>query len=222
MCFMISDVKRSKFDVFNECFWVFMLGCTFGTVWEMLNHFMHHGNIVSRSALIYGPFNPVYGIGALLFMALTKIKNPLKLFVSGMVLGGFCEYMCSLIQEKVFGTLSWNYSNNFMNIGGRTSLFYMACWGLLALTFSKFVYPRIINLINHCTFNYSDIITVCVAIFMIFNCVISIGACIRQNERAMGSEATNSIQMFFDKHYPDERLNKIYENSESAKTKQAE
>lgn len=219
---MISDVKKSKYEVFNECFWFFMFGCMFGTFWEMFNHFIHHGTIVSRSALIYGPFNPVYGLGALLFMLLVKIKNPIKLYLSGMLLGGFCEYICSYFQEKVFGTLAWDYSKDFLNIDGRTSLFYMIFWGLLALFFVKLVYPLFVKIIDSFNFKYNEIVTISLAIFMVFNCLISIGACVRQAERANGNKATNGIQVFFDKHYPDERLNKIYENSAPAKIKKSE
>ena len=218
----MENVKRSKYDVFYECFWIFMFGCVFGTIWEVFNHFIHHGTLVSRSALIYGPFNPVYGCGALIFMLIVKIKNPIKIYLSGMVLGGLCEYICSFVQEKVFGTVSWNYSNKFLNIGGRTSLFYMLFWGLLALVFVKRIYPHLSNIIKAYTFKYSDIVTFCFLAFMCFNCIISVGACMRQKERADGLKASNGVEAFLDKHYPDERLDKIYQNSVSVDTKKSE
>lgn len=189
-----------------------MFGCMFGTFWEMFNHFIHHGNFVSRSALIYGPFNPVYGIGALLFLVLVRVKKTWKIFVYGMLLGGFCEYICSYVQEKVFGTISWNYSNDFLNIDGRTSLFYMVFWGLLALLFTKFIYPKLVKIINSFTFKHSEIITVCVLIFMVFNCFISVCACIRQADRVNGYAAKNGFEIFLDEHYPDERIDRIYNN----------
>lgn len=197
----------------KKLFWIFLFGCMFGTLWEMFYHFIQYREIVSRSALIYGPFNPVYGFGALIFASIVNIKNPVKIFLTGMGLGGFCEYMCSLVQEKVFGTVAWDYSNQILNIDGRTSFFIMVFWGVLALLFVKIIYPFLSKIIESIPMGYGNIITVCIAVFMTFNCLISISACLRQKERAEGIKATNGISMFLDKHYPDERLNNIYPNS---------
>ena len=62
-----------------------------------------------------------------------------------MFLGGGFEYLCSLFQEKVFGTVSWDYSHQMFNIGGRTSLKYMIIWGVLALIVVKVIYPFYLN-----------------------------------------------------------------------------
>lgn len=198
---------------FEKIFWIFIIGCVFGCMVEVLNHFIHYGNFVSRSGLIYGPLNPVYGFGLVIFVLfLSKIKNPILIFIGGMLLGGGFEYVCSFVQEKVFGTISWDYSHQLFNIGGRTSLKYMLIWGVLALIFMKFVYPILSNLIEKIPVKIGRILTVILVVFVIFDAVISIIACLRQSERAMGEEASNRVEVFLDKHYPDERLNKIFEN----------
>ena len=198
---------------FEKIFWIFIIGCVFGCLVEVLNHFIHYGNFVSRSGLIYGPLNPVYCFGVVIFVLfLSKIKNPILIFIGGMLLGGGFEYVCSFVQEKVFGTISWDYSHQLFNIGGRTSLKYMLIWGVLALIFMKFVYPILSNLIEKIPVKIGRILTVILVVFVIFDAVISIIACLRQSERAMGEEASNRVEVFLDKHYPDERLNKIFEN----------
>ena len=198
---------------FEKIFWIFIIGCVFGCMVEVLNHFIHYGNFVSRSGLIYGPLNPVYGFGLVIFVLfLSKIKNPILIFIGGMLLGGGFEYVCSFVQEKVFGTISWDYSHQLFNIGGRTSLKYMLIWGVLALIFMKFIYPILSNLIEKIPVKIGRILTVILVVFVIFDAVISIIACLRQSERAMGEEASNRVEVFLDKHYPDERLNKIFEN----------
>ena len=198
---------------FEKIFWIFIIGCVFGCMVEVLNHFIHYGNFVSRSGLIYGPLNPVYGFGLVIFVLfLSKIKNPILIFIGGMLLGGGFEYVCSFVQEKVFGTISWDYSHQLFNIGGRTSLKYMLIWGVLALIFMKFVYPILSNLIEKIPVKIGRILTVILVVFVIFDAVISIIACLRQSERAMGEEASNRVEVFLDKHYPDEKLNEIFEN----------
>ena len=76
----------------------------------------------------------------------------------------------------------------------------------------KFVYPILSNLIEKIPVKIGRILTVILVVFVIFDAVISIIACLRQSERAMGEEASNRVEVFLDKHYPDERLNKIFEN----------
>ena len=199
---------------FKKVFLLFMIGCVAGCLIEMINHFIHFGNIVSRSGLIYGPLNPVYGFGIVLFvLCFSKVKNPIYIFIGGMFLGGGFEYLCSLFQEKVFGTVSWDYSHQMFNIGGRTSLKYMIIWGVLALIVIKVIYPFLTNLIEKIPLNIGNSLTIVLTIFMIFNVCISTMACLRQTERSLGVKASNKLEVFLDKHYPDDRLNNIFENN---------
>ena len=203
---------------FKKIFWLFMVGCVFGCVFEMVNHFIHYGDCVSRRGLIYGPLNPVYGLGLVFFVIfLSKIKNPALIFLGGMLLGGGCEYLCSLVQEKVFGTLSWDYSHQLFNIGGRTSLKYMLIWGGLALVVMKIVYPFLSNLIEKMPVKTGNILTIILIVFMVANIIISVTACLRQSERASGMAPSNKVELFLDKHYPDKRLNTIFQNAKRQK-----
>lgn len=58
-----------------------------------------------------------------------------------MIMGGTLEYLCSFFQEILFGTISWNYSDLFLNLNGRTSILYCFYWGIIAVVFLKVVYP---------------------------------------------------------------------------------
>ena len=199
---------------FKKIFLLFMIGCLIGCFMEMINHFLHYGNVVSRSGLIYGPLNPVYGFGIILFvLCLSKMEKPVHIFILGMFLGGGFEYLCSLFQEKVFGTVSWDYSHQMFNIGGRTSLKYMIIWGFMALLVMKVIYPFLSNLIERVPVNFGNVLTMFLTLFMIFNVCISVMACLRQSERSLGLKASNGMEVFLDKHYPDERLNEIFENN---------
>ena len=48
--------------------------------------------------------------------AAAQSPDYLKIFLITMILGGITEYVCSYIQEKVFGTISWDYSYLIFNI----------------------------------------------------------------------------------------------------------
>lgn len=217
-----GSMKAKKEVIFAEgfclkkIFWVFLFGCVFGCVFEMITHFLQHGEWVSRRGLIYGPLNPVYGIGAVLFTLLTKQKNIMLIFISGALLGGSFEYICSLIQEYIFGTISWDYSHKFLNIGGRTSLFYMVCWGILSVIFVKLIYPPFSNWIEKFPVKFGNILTLILLALVVLDCTISILACHRHDERRHNEEPSNQFEVFLDKTYPDERLAKIFENAKEA------
>ena len=49
-------------------------------------------------------------------------------------------------------------------------------------------------------------------LFMAFDISISCMAASRQQERRNNIPAKNSVDVFLDEHYPDELLNKIYNN----------
>ena len=129
-----------------------------------------------------------------------------------MLLGGIVEYLCSYFQELLFGTISWDYSDLWFNINGRTSLLHCTYWGIGGVLFMKYVMP----LINHIDYiiknQYIRTITALFAIFMIFNISVSSMAAIRQDERNCEISATNNINVFFDKYYSDEVMDTIYEN----------
>ena len=78
-------------------------------------------------ALILEPLNPIYGVGAVLFTVLVipiYKKGSLAVFVSSMFIGGIFEYVCSFMQEMIFGTISWQYGKDVLGILDRTSFIY--------------------------------------------------------------------------------------------------
>ena len=129
-----------------------------------------------------------------------------------MLLGGIVEYLCSYFQEFLFGTISWDYSDLWFNINGRTSLLHCTYWGIGGVLFMKYVMPLIDHIDYIIKNQYFRTITALFAIFMIFNISVSSMAAIRQDERNREISATNNIDVFFDKYYSDEVMDTIYEN----------
>ena len=101
------------------------------------------GTLESRQSFLYGPFCIVYGIGAIsLIFTLNKYKdNTIKLFLYGMFVGALVEYITSYIGEQMMHIKWWDYSTAFLNIHGRTCLFYAICWGILTIPLIKYINP---------------------------------------------------------------------------------
>lgn len=194
-------------------FWLFLIGSIFGYFFEGLLEVLKHGIWVSRPGLIYGPLSQVYGIGFVVIAAtLYKIKNPIYLFLTGTVVGGTVEYILSLMQEYIFGTISWDYSEYFLNINGRTSLFHAICWGIISFVFMKLCFPMMMSLIHKLENTWGIWITIILSILLAIDIFLSVVAAIRQDERKYLIPPRNEFEHFIDKHYPDERMDAIYSN----------
>ena len=207
--------KRSKFNEIIEIFIIFMIGSILGYIVEMIVGLVQNGHFVSRQGLIYGPFTPVYGIGIIvyyIFFKLVKTRDKKKIFIFSMILGGITEYLCSFIQEKVFGTISWDYSQWLFNINGRTTIVHCTYWGIAGLLYIKYIEPLIPKIENWVSSNRIKVMSAGVAVFMVFNITISSMAAIRQKERINNIPASSSVDNFLDNVYPDEYLNVVFEN----------
>ena len=115
-----------------------MIGSLIGYIVEMIVALVQNGHLESRQGVLYGPFTPVYGIGIIvfyLFFNKVNTRQKGKIFIMSMILGGITEYLCSFLQEKIFGTVSWDYSNWIFNINGRTTIntLYLLgdCWNIV-------------------------------------------------------------------------------------------
>ena len=195
------------------CFWIFILGSIFGFFAEMMYGLVYTRTFQIRKGLIYGPFIQIYGAGALAYYFLVKSEqDPKKVFFKGMLLGGALEYLCSFFQEIFFHSVSWDYSELFLNFNGRTCLQYCFYWGIIGVFFLKAVYPVLVKIDKFLDKKWIVIASYIFMLFIIFDVFISTVATIRQNERAEGIEAKNSFEQFLDKAYPDEMLDKIYHN----------
>jgi uncharacterized membrane protein len=205
---------------FYKLFWVFFLGCFTGVVVETLWCFIQYGRIENRAGLVWGPFNPVYGLGAfVLTLALYKYRNRSKLysFIGGMLAGSAVEYLCSLLQETIFGATSWDYSANPLNLNGRICLQYSIIWGLLGVLWIKSLYPRMVQLILKIPNKHGKALTWVMFAFICVNILVSAAAVYRWSERDAGIPASNAIERLLDDRFSDERMKSIYPTLEFGK-----
>jgi len=117
--------------------WLFFIYGFLGVVIEMVYCWTieYRGVIESRLGLLYVPFNLLYGAGGLIItlVLLPVFDNPFAVFGLGLLVGTVLEYFTSLLMEKFFHAVYWDYSKEFLNIQGRVCLKYAVIWGLLSL-----------------------------------------------------------------------------------------
>lgn len=121
------------------------------TIWRILTYFIIYsiigffletlfglftkGTLESRKGFLYGPFCPIYGLGAVLMIVSLQgfKKNYYRLFFGGFVVGSIVEYLISWLGELFFKVNWWDYSDKFLNINGRICFMFSLFWGLLAI-----------------------------------------------------------------------------------------
>lgn len=204
-----------------ELLWVFLLGSFIGFIYENFLTILN-GGWELRQGVIYGPLIPVYGVGLLAFYLLatrlkiskkTSKKDLLIIFLVASFLGGLVEYVFSFLQEKIWGTMSWNYDYMSLSINGRTSVPVAMVWGSAFIVFSLYILPYLEKHKYLLDKTLMIVLSVIVSVMLFFDCSISLAATYRQKERRDNIEPSNAVEVFLDKHYPDEYLDKIYNNA---------
>mgnify|MGYP004515278455 FL=1 len=186
-----------------------------GVIVEMLWCLITNGYLESRRGLVYGPFNLLYGVGAVaVSLALYRYRNRRTLisFAGGMLAGSAIEYLLSWAQETAFGSVSWDYSNMPFNINGRICLLYSVFWGFLGVFWIKSLYPRLAKWILKIPNDIGKSVTIALCIFFLLDAVVSSLAVERWSRRLSDTAPDTAYGRFMDEHFPNERMERVYAN----------
>lgn len=206
-------LKLTKKDSFYTYFWIFFIGSIFGFIYESILSYFQFGYAINKQELVFGPFMPVYGIGAIfLFYISKRVKSVTMTFILSFFIGSFVEFFYSLLQENLFGTLSWDYSASPFNLQGRITLIYSLGWGFLGIISCKIILPAINKFISNFPKTQAIITTWILVIFMIFNITVTTIALYRQKQRYFNIPPSNFISKVIDKYYPDKKMDTIFQN----------
>ncbi len=115
---------------------VFLIASVMGLVIETVYTAVMFGVLESRVGLVWGPFSPLYGVGAvLLTLALWQIrKEPVwKVFLISAVLGGVLEQTAGWSMEHFAHLQSWTYLGLPDHITQWVAWRFLVMWGLLGV-----------------------------------------------------------------------------------------
>lgn len=213
---LLGEEGYLKLNYFT-LFWIFVVSSIIGLGIETIYHAIVFGGYESRAGLVWGPFSPIYGVGALfLTIFLNRLYNShnLVIFLIAMIVGSIVEYGASLGMEFFWGAIAWDYSDTFGSIHGRTNFMFGMMWGLLGLIWVRLMLPlvkRILSRVNQ-KHAISRVVTVILSIFMVVNIICTFLAIERQSQRKAEIPATDPIQQFCDTCFPDEFLEARFQN----------
>lgn len=214
---VIKDSNTDKQSLsFDKLVWIFFICCEFGYLVETVWCYIRHGYIESRKSLVYGHLSVAYGLGSIvLTLVLYKLKDskPGTIFWASFLAGTVTEYICSLGQEILFGSVAWDYSNVPLNINGRVCLLYSLFWGALGLVWIKLIYPFLSKNISKIPEKFSHIFVIIFCAFFLYDSILSGAAAFRMDRRNSGFIADNKIEEYLDKNFNDDVMHEIYANS---------
>ncbi|GFH42037.1 hypothetical protein Hs30E_05880 [Lactococcus hodotermopsidis] len=196
----------------NKLFWLFIIGSVFGFVLETVFCFLVNGRLECRSSLIFGPFNIIYGL-AMVMLYLGKYlvahRKLRTIFLFGAITSTILEYVVSIVQEMLIGSVSWDYSSQPFNIDGRVSLLFSVFWGILTIIWYLFVLPFLEKTIDHLSQKIKPVLTKLFILFLVLDLLISGLAVVKWHIRQVGPTSKNTT---IDKILNDTLMEKIYPN----------
>ena len=190
-----------QLDFFN-LFWIFVVCCVLGLVIETVYHFVvvDPGHYQNRTGMLYGPFSPIYGFGAVLMTIALNRFHKAPLIVVFLVSAAF-EYLVSWFLQFAFGIVAWDYTGTFLSIDGRTNGMFMAMWGVLGCVWVKLLLPRMLKLVNLIPWNWRYSLTTVCAVLMLVNGFMTLASLDCWYQREDGKQPQNALEQFCAEHY---------------------
>ena len=144
-----SNKSKPKLNRAQVCILYFFLFAFIGWLMETLYAIYNLGHFTKRGFL-YGPICPIYGYGALILLIFLRKykKNSIQLFVIAAIIFTVFEYLVSFGLDALFAMHWWDYTQDFMNLNGRVSIFYTFAWGFIAIFFLNHIHPFFKKKIN--------------------------------------------------------------------------
>lgn len=153
---------------------VFLTYSVIGFFYECIINYIQDGKF--SSGFMYGPWTPIYGIGALIILfiykKLNKYSNTKRLIfmsILSMIVLTILEYITGNLIEIVFHTSFWDYSNFKFNIGKYISLESSLMW-LVGSIIIVFIHNKIKSYIK----KIPNTITYIISFIFIIDLVLSI------------------------------------------------
>ncbi len=203
-------------DFFN-LFWIFIVASVLGLIIEIIFHMVvvEPGVYQDRAGVLFGPFSPIYGFGAVLMtLALNRFHkaNIVVIFLVSAVIGGAFEFFVSWFMEVSFGAVAWDYSGTFLSIDGRTNGMFMAMWGCLGVFWIKVCLPYMLKFVNMIPWQARYTVTSVCAALMIVNGVMTLQSLDCWYERLSGKTPESQIELFYERNFDNDYMTNRFQS----------
>ena len=203
--------------IFFNVFWIFVVCSVLGLIIEVVYHFVIvvPGEYQDRAGMLFGPFSPIYGVGAVLMtMALNRFHDkPVPvIFLVSAVIGGAFEFFVSWFMETAFGAVAWDYTGTFLSIDGRTNGMFMAMWGMLGVLWIKALLPKMLDVVNLIPWKLRYTVTAVATALMLVNAIMTLQSLDCWYGRLSGHVPETPIEQFYATYFDNDFMANRFES----------
>lgn len=196
---------------------VFFIGSVLGLVVEQVWMFVIHGLTETRYGLVWGPFSPLYGLGALLLTVITFEMRKHKardwqVFAISVAVGGVLEQFAGWALFTFLGAVSWDYSAVPGAITRWVAVPFLVFWGVLGLFWYKTIMPALLHGIGKADTKRKVIFVALLSVYLVADIVMTLACFDRRAQRDAGIEPANAFEEWVDEHYSDEFMSHRFQN----------
>ena len=194
---------------------IFLVASVLGLVIETAYTAVMFGVLESRVGLVWGPFSPLYGVGAvLLTLALWRIrKEPVwKVFLISAVLGGALEQTAGWCMENFAHLQSWTYLGLPDHITQWIAWRFLIMWGVLGVIWCRVIMPEMIFRIGEPTTRGRAVLATVLTVFLALDIAMTVACFWRAGQRVEGVPPANAFEVYVDTHYDDRFMARTFEN----------
>lgn len=198
---------------------VFFIGSVLGLLLEEAWMFVTAGVTESRVGLVWGPFSPLYGVGAVLLTLVTfKLRqmhaSGLVVLVVSMIVGGLLEQLTGWGMETFFGAVSWDYIAG--GIPGAITKWvavpFLFFWGILGYVWYKLIMPDLLWALGVPTTRRKAIFVTMLSIYLVADIFMTIMCFERRAERDEGIPPANAFEAWIDENFNNNFMSEHFQN----------
>lgn len=200
--------------LFQNSIWLFIIGGALGVLIEGLWWRYRYGFWQAHTTLLWAPLCTIYGfgcagcyVGTLMF----REKSVLIQFLTFGIIGALVEYIGGALLFYGLGMRAWDYSDTFLNIKGFVNLKMALVWGLFGTAF-QILTPALNKIFSYMNQEIWWRTTVFITAFLVADTIFSSIVLYRWSKRHQGLAAGNGLYRFIDRRYPDEKMEKRFNN----------
>ena len=198
---------------------IFFIGSVLGLVLEEVWMFISAGVTESRVGLVWGPFSPLYGVGAVLLTLVTFKLRSLHaegwtVFLVSMAVGGLLEQLTGWGMETFMGAVSWDYIAGGVPgaITKWVAVPFLFFWGALGYIWYKLVMPNLLWGLGRPTTTRKAVFVTLLSVYLIFDIFMTIMCFDRRAERDAGIPPANGFGEWVDENFSNAFMSERFQN----------
>lgn len=194
---------------------IFLIASVLGLILETIYTFVMFGVLESRAGLVWGPFSPLYGAGAVLLTGvLWQVrKRPWwVVFVLSALLGGLLEQGTGWGMEHFMHAQSWTYLGLPDHITQWVAWRFIFAWGLIGLIWCRLIMPELMYRIGEPTTTRQMVVVTLLTVFMGLNILMTLMSFYRAGQRVHNIPPRNAFEVYVDTHFDDAFMSDKFEN----------